>query len=108
MSLTELTAEIDAILDQLDDEYAVTLDGQTRRELALLVAVYEPDTVDDIVRRAIHQFTQSAVDRGSIDQQLRTRFDLTYDEYLAGMTYEEMGGTQAPSAGEEDDRRYRF
>lgn len=107
MSLPAFNEDLDSALASLDEEIEVSLDWQTRRELALLSAVYQPETVDEVVRRAIHLLTQDAVDRGSIDYHLRTRYDITYDEYLAGMTYEEMShGT--PATSDEDDRRYRF
>jgi hypothetical protein len=34
---------------------------------------------------------------------------VTYDEYLSGMTFEEMtGGQQFPQQQQKDDRRYQF
>ena len=44
------------------------------------------------------------MDTGDLDFQLRRGHDVTYDEYLAGVTYEESTG--GPSR-QDDDRRYR-
>ena len=106
MSLSAFTAAVDDHLDDLDDVVTLALDGQTKREIALLAAAFEPASVDELVRQAIHLYAQDAVDRGAIDLQLRSGYGITYDEFLAGMTYEEMGGSPPPT--EDDERRYRF
>lgn len=105
---------LDAFADAVDERYhdlgtdlTVALDEQTRTELALLLASFEPDSVDEVVRRAIHLLARDAVERGQVDLVLRRRHDVTYDEYLAGMTYDDMAG-QTPAPTDSDDRRYRF
>ena len=49
----------------------------------------------------------SWVDSAQLDFHLRRSYDVTYDEYLAGMTYEEMTGT-ANAPPRDDERRYQF
>ena len=49
---------------------------------------------------------EATVDTGRIDFHLRASYDTTYDEYLAGMTYEEMTGQPEPR--DDGDRRYQF
>jgi hypothetical protein len=81
----------------------------------MLVAAMEPDEPDELVRRAVHAFFQQQVDTGRLDFQLRAAYDVTYDEYLSGMTFDEMAGGMAASGGaggtqqgDPDDRRYQF
>jgi hypothetical protein len=109
MSLDELSADIEATYTELDEELPVSLDRETRNELALLAAAYDPDDLDELVRRGVHMLFQSAVDTGNIDFHLRSGYDVTYDEYLSGMTYEEMaGGAGAGGPPDRDDtRRYQ-
>lgn len=107
MSLDELSAAIEDAYADIDDEETVSLDRQTRNELAMLQAVFEADHLDELVARGVHLLFQSTVDTGGMDFHLRREFDVTYDEYLSGMTYEEMrGGNYRPPT--EDDRRYQF
>lgn len=108
MSLEDLT-------DDVDEEYAalkdltLTLDEESRTELALLAAALDTEDPADLVQRAVHLLFQSTVDTGKLDFHLRSRYDVTYDEYLSGMTYEEMTGAAAyPQQDEEDQRRYQF
>jgi hypothetical protein len=51
---------------------------------------------------------QTAVETGNLDFHLRNAYDVTYDEYLSGMTFEEMTGGQFPQQQQKDDRRYQF
>ncbi len=107
MSLEELTDEIEASYGDLGDELAVSLDRETRNELALLETALEPEATDELLRRAVHLLFQRTVETGQMDFHLRSGYDVTYDEYLSGMTFEEMtGGDQYPSL--DDERRYRF
>ncbi|MCU4924647.1 hypothetical protein OB905_01425 [Halobacteria archaeon AArc-dxtr1] len=107
MSLDELTDETTERYAALGDELSVTLDRETRNELALLETALGPDETDELVRRAIHMLFQSTVDTGALDFHLRSGFDVTYDEYLSGMSYEEMSGAnQYPTM--DDERRYQF
>ncbi|OVE85661.1 hypothetical protein [Natronolimnobius baerhuensis] len=107
MSLEELTEEMQESYTEFDDELTVSLDRETRNELALLEAALEPDETDELVRRAIHMLFQSTVETGKLDFQLRSGYDVTYDEYLSGMTFEEMtGADQYPTM--DDERRYQF
>ncbi len=107
MSLEDLTAEIEQSYAAFDDELSVPLDRQTRNELAMLETVLEPDETDELVRRAIHMLFQTTVETGTLDFHLRSGFDVTYDEYLSGMTFDEMtGANQYPTM--DDERRYQF
>ncbi|ELY42039.1 MULTISPECIES: hypothetical protein [Natronorubrum] len=107
MSLDDLTDDVQDSYGQLDDDLTVSLDREARNELALLEAALEPEDTDELVRRAIHLLFQTTVDTGKLDFQLRSAYDVTYDEYLSGMTFEEMtGADQYPSM--DDERRYQF
>jgi len=86
----------------------VSLDRETRNELALLSVALEPDEPDELVRRAIHMLFQTTVETARLDFNLRRAHDVTYDEYLSGMTFEEMTGGQFPQPQQNDDRRYQF
>jgi len=110
MGLDELSADIESTYGELGGSLPVSLDRETRNELALLAAAYEPDDVDELVRRGIHMLFQSAVETGNIDFHLRSAYDVTYDEYLSGMTYEEMTGGAGAAGGppdRDDTRRYQ-
>ncbi len=107
MSLDELNDEITESYSNLGDELDVALDRETRNELALLETALEPEETDELVRRAVHMLFQSAVETGNLDFHLRSGYDVTYDEYLSGMTFEEMtGADNYPSM--DDERRYQF
>ena len=107
MSLDDLNEDVTDAYGELDEELTVSLDRETRNELALLEAALDPDETDELVRRAIHMLFQSTVDTGKLDFQLRSAYDVTYDEYLSGMTFEEMtGADQYPTM--DDERRYQF
>ena len=106
---------LDDLRDDLSDEYEsvgesldVSLDGETRNELSMLRAAMDPDDTDELVRRAVHMLFQTAVETGNMDFHLRSKYDVTYDEYLSGMTFEEMTGNQFPQPQQKDDRRYQF
>ncbi|QSW99090.1 hypothetical protein [Haloterrigena alkaliphila] len=107
MSLDDLNDDVTDAYGGLDEELTLSLDRETRNELALLETALEPDETDELVRRAIHMLFQSTVDTGKLDFQLRSAYDVTYDEYLSGMTFEEMtGADQYPAM--DDERRYQF
>ena len=107
MTLEDLREDVETAYSDLGDELAVGLDRETRNELALLETLLEPESTDELVRRAVHLLFQTTVDTGSMDFHLRSGYDLTYDEYLSGMTYEEMtGAAQYPTM--DDERRYQF
>ncbi len=105
MSLDDLADAVEAEYDALGDGTDLDLDRETKHELAMLAAGLDADT-DELLRRGVHLLFQTAVDTGKLDFHLRSEYDLTYDEYLSGMTFEEMSGGYTPA--EEDDRRYRF
>jgi hypothetical protein len=107
MGLDELTEDVEAAYAELDDESAVSFDRETRHELAMLSAAFETDEVDELVRRAVHLLFQTTVDRGTLDFHLRQGYDVTYDEYLSGMTYDEMTG-QDQYPQRDDERRYQM
>ncbi|MDR9380743.1 MAG: hypothetical protein RI560_03595 [Natronomonas sp.] len=110
MGLDELSDDIDATYADLGEECSVALDTETRNELAMLESVYDPDETDELVRRAIHMLFQTAVDTSNLDFHLRSGYDVTYDEYLSGMTYDEMagGGQNVFSTNDDNARRYQF
>lgn len=106
MSLDDLTDDVTSAYDALGEELTVDLDRETRNELAMLSAAMEADD-GELVRRAVHMLFQTAIDTGTMDFHLRNKYDLTYDEYLSGMTYDEMTGGEFPQSSD-DDRRYQF
>lgn len=109
MSLDDLTDAIEDTYGEFEEELTVTTDRQTRNELAMLVAALDPDDPDELVRRAVHVLFRQTVDTGDLDFHLRNGYDVTYDEYLMGMTFDEMtGADQYPQSGDSDDRRYQF
>lgn len=90
------------------EELAVPLDAESRNELAMLRAAMGTDA-DELVRRAVHALFRTTVDSADLDFHLRSAYDVTYDEYLSGMTYDEMtGGDAFPQPEQNDDRRYQF
>ncbi len=107
MSLEDLTGDVESTYGNLGEELPVDLDRETRNELAMLVAAMEPEDPDELVRRAVHMLFQTAVETGTLDFHLRSGYDVTYDEFLYGMTFEEMGPS-FPQQQENDDRRYQF
>jgi len=109
MTLDELTEDVSDRYSDLGDELTVSLDRETRNELALLTTALEPEETDELLRRAVHMLFQTAVETGTMDFHLRSGYDCTYDEYLSGMTFEDMtGASQFPQAQQNDDRRYQF
>lgn len=109
MGLEDLSDDIETAYSDLGEELSVDLDTETRNELAMLQSAYEPDDPDELVRRAVHMLFQTAIETGNLDFHLRSGYDVTYDEYLSGMTFEEMGGG-SDLFGQNDDnaRRYQF
>jgi hypothetical protein len=107
MSLDDLGDDVDDAYADMGEELPVQLDRETRMELAMLAAGFEPADRAELVRRGVHMLFQTAVETGTLDFHLRSKYDVTYDEYLSGMTFEEMGGGSLPQAGD-DDRRYQF
>jgi len=107
MSLDELTEDVESAYGDVDEEQSVSLDRETRHELAMLGAAFGTDDTDELLRRAVHLLFQTTVDRGTLDFHLRQGYDVTYDEYLSGMTFEEMTGqNQYPQR--DDERRYQM
>jgi hypothetical protein len=106
MSLDDLGEDIESEYAAMGDSVSASLDRETRNELALLAAAYEPDDLDELVRRGVHMLFQTAVETGNLDFHLRSAYDVTYDEYLfaqSNNTYNQRGG-----GGDPDDRRYQF
>ncbi|WP_135362904.1 hypothetical protein [Halosimplex halophilum] len=109
MSLDDLQDDVQGEYSDLDERLSVETDRETRNELAMLLAALDTDDPDELVRRGIHMLFRSAVETGNLDFHLRTEYDVTYDEYLSGMTFDEMtGADQFPQSGDPDDRRYQF
>ena len=107
MSLDELTEDVESEYAEIGAEQSVSLDRETRHELAMLSAAFGTDEVDELLRRAVHLLFQTTVDRGTLDFHLRQEHGVTYDEYLSGMTYEEMTG-QDQYPQRDDERRYQM
>jgi hypothetical protein len=108
MSLDDLNSDVESAYSDLDDDLSIALDSQTKNELAVLTASLGPESTDDLVRRAVHLLFQSTTDTGQLDLHLRRNYDVTYDEYLSGMTYEEMSGGISPTQPDDNERRYQF
>lgn len=109
MSLEELSTAVDSRYGDLGESIDVALDRETRNELAMLSVALDPDDPDELVRRAVHMLFQTTVETGRLDFNLRRSHDVTYDEYLSGMTFEDMtSGNQFPQQQQNDDRRYQF
>ncbi|WP_324758140.1 hypothetical protein [Haloarcula montana] len=108
MTLEDLQDDIESAHSEHGERLTVDTDRQTRHELAMLAAALDPEDTDELVRTAIHTYFQSIVDRGTLDFHLRSGYDCTYDEYLSGMTYDQMAGNQFPQQQDNDDRRYQF
>ena len=108
MGLDELNAEIEDSYSALDEELTVGLDRETRNELAMLSVAFDPDETDELLRRALHMFFQTTVETGRLDFNLRRGHGVSYDEYLSGMTFDDIGGNQFPQPQQNDDRRYQF
>ncbi len=107
MSLEELTEDITDKYSDLDDEFVVSLDRETKNELAMLSTAFETDDPAELLRRGIHLLYRQTVDTGDLDFHLRSGYDVTYDEYLNGMTFEEMTG-RASLPSLDDSNRYRM
>ncbi|CCQ36480.1 uncharacterized protein Nmlp_2312 [Natronomonas moolapensis 8.8.11] len=117
MGLDDLAGDVETAYAELGGELAVELDAETRNELAMLESAYDPDDADELLRRAVHVLFQDAVETGNLDFHLRSGYDVTYDEYLSGMTYDEMAGGAGAGAGagsgdvfggDDNARRYQF
>lgn len=109
MTLEELSDDVSDQYSDIGEELTVSMDRETRNELALLTTALQPEDTDELVRRGIHMLFQTAVERGNLDFHLRSGYDCTYDEYLSGMTFDEMtGADQFPQAQDKEDRRYQF
>ena len=111
MSLDDLSGDVESRYADLGDEVTIDLDRETRNELAVLLSALDPDETDELLRRALHGFFQTTVETGRLDFHLRSTYDVTYDEYLSGMTYDEMTngmGFQGSQGNQEDVRRYQY
>jgi len=99
----------DAVAEQNGElrDNTIELDRETRTELAMLSAALDPDDPDELVQRAVHLLFDNLVQSGKLDFHLRSQYDATYDEYLAGMSFEEMTGG-APNTGLDEGRRYQY
>ncbi|WP_435346970.1 hypothetical protein [Haloarchaeobius sp. HRN-SO-5] len=102
--LDDLRADVEAAYDDLDFD---DLDRETKNELAMLAAGLGTEDSSELLERAVHLLFQTTVESGKLDFHLRSEYDVTYDEYLAGMTYDEMTG-QAAYPERDDERRYQF
>ena len=108
MTMDELTEDVEEAYATIPDNISCELDRQTKNELAVLQASLGTQSVDELIRRGIHVLFQGTVDTGGLDFHLRQQYDITYDEYLTGMTFEEMRGGNGYQPPTEDDRRYQF
>jgi len=109
MSLDNLTEDVEETYESLDEDLALDLDDDTRRELTMLMAAMDKEDPQDLIEEAVRLLFQSSVETGKLDFHLRSAYDVTYDEYLSGMTYDEMGGgIEYPQQQQKDERRYQF
>jgi hypothetical protein len=107
VTLDDLQDDIEATYSEFTDSASVGLDRETKHELAMLATVFGTEDEGELFRRALHTLFQTTVQSGDLDFHLRQGYDVTYDEYLAGMTYEEMtGANQYPER--DDVRRYQM
>ena len=106
MSLDDLNDDVTSAYGDFGDSLDLELDRETKNELAMLTAVFDADP-DELVRRGVHALFRSTVDTGDLDFNLRRSYDVTYDEYLSGMTYDEMTG-QDQYPQRDDERRYQM
>jgi hypothetical protein len=106
MSLDDLNADVQGAYGDLGDDLTVALDRETRNELAMLLAAFDGEE-GELVRRAVHALYRSTVDTGDLDFHLRQGYDVTYDEYLSGVTYDEMSGGNVAQHTQNDERRYQ-
>lgn len=107
MTLDDLTDDVHDAYSDLED-LEVDLDREARTELAMLTAALDPDDPQELLERAVHLLFDSTTQSGKLDFHLRTHYDVTYDEYLMGVTmdtYDEPQGFPQPETN--DDRRYR-
>jgi hypothetical protein len=104
MTLDDLTDAVESATANLGDDVDLELDRETRHELAMLTAA-TGDDAESLLERAIHLLFQTTVDTGKLDFHLRNEFDVTYDEFLAGITYEETQD-QYEALGEDPGRSY--
>lgn len=103
MSLEDLETDVELAFEDLDYD---VLDRESEQELAMLSAALDTET-DELLRRAVHLLFQSTTESGRLDFHLRSTYDVTYDEYLSGMSFSEMaGGAELPQG--DDERRYQF
>lgn len=108
MSLDHLQTDVENAARELGDELAVSLDAETTNELAMLTAAFGPEDPEELVRRAVHELFARSVETGTLDFHLRSGFDCTYDEFLSGMSYEEMTGANQYPDLDDDGTRYQF
>ena len=111
MSLDDLSDDVESRYADLGDTVNASLDRETRNELALLTTALGPDETDELLRRAVHTLFQTTVETGRLDFHLRSGYDVTYDEYLSGMTYDEMAGgmeMQSQTQSQDDVHRYQY
>jgi hypothetical protein len=101
MSLDDLDSDVTDAAGDLGEELSVSLDRETRTELAMLAAAFEPDGADELLRRGVHNLFQMAVETGQLDFHLRNKYDVTYDEMTGGSVDTGIGN-------DPDDRRYQF
>lgn len=109
MGLEELTEDVEETYTDIDEDLDVDIDDGIKRELTMLQTALDTDEGAELIERAIHLLFQQTVETGQLDFHLRSTYDVTYDEYLSGMTFEEMsGGFDFPQPAQNDDRRYQF
>lgn len=109
MGLEDLTTDVEATYQSLPSELTLELDEEARRELTMLGTALDEEDPATLLERALHLFFQTTVDTGRLDFHLRSQYDITYDEYIAGLSYEEMaGGGAVPQPQQNEDRRYQF
>ncbi|WP_435358789.1 hypothetical protein [Haloarchaeobius sp. DFWS5] len=101
----ELEADVERTYADLAT-FEADLDRQTRMELAMLATGLGTDA-NDLVKQAVHQFFQMNTRNGQLDFHLRAEYDVTFEEYLSGMSFDDAGGMGAyqGAPGGQDPRR---
>lgn len=107
MGLDELDSAVESAGSELGETVTIELTQEMQQELGMLMAVLDADA-GDLIERAVHLLFQSAVDTAKLDFHLRQEFDVMYDEYLSGMTFDEMTGGNITYPQPDDERRYQF
>lgn len=99
MSLEDLETNVEETAEALDGGVEVSLDGQTRDELAFLCAVLDTSP-GEVLRTGVHEHLRMLLGNQVLDIHLRKKYDVTYDEYLVGQEVDEVEGVDVERTGD--------